>query len=161
MTDTLRSTCELCTHLHNPQLEFLPDNFQREREIILRDLGELVSAAFQERQKTVVILAGCVFESILFCFIQSQSDYIAARHGIPFTFNPEHSLNNYVNVFNRFFSGLVAIPDVVVEYRDIVHINQELKRPFDVCHTAAPDMLKLLDSLLDRLSAYSQNWLAP
>lgn len=161
MTDTLKSTCEQCIHLRSPGLEFLPENFQRQREIILRDLRELVSAASYDHKKTVVILSGCVFESLLFCFIQSQSDYIAARHGIPFTFNPEHSLSNYVNVFNRFFSGPLPIPDVVVEYRDIIHINQELRHTSDVCQTAAPDMLKLLDDLLDRLSIYSQDWRAP
>ena len=161
MTDTLKFTCERCPRLQSPQLEFLPESFQRQREIILRDLRELVSAASHGHEKTVVVLAGCLFESILFCFIQSQSDYVAARYSLPFTFNPEHSLKNFVNVFNRFFAGSVPIPDIVVDYRDIVHIKQELNHSSDVCQTAAPDMLKLLDALLDRLSVYSQDWLAP
>ncbi len=76
-------------------------------------------------------------------------------------FDPEHSLNNYVSVLNRYFSELVTIPDVVVEYRDIVHINQELKHPSDVCQTAAPEMLELLNALLGRLTEYSRKWISP
>jgi hypothetical protein len=157
MTDTLKSICEQCIHLHNPQLEFLPESLLRQREIILRDLRELVSAASQEHEKTVVVLTGCIFESILYCFIQLQSDYITARRGVDFTFNPDHSLDNYVSVFNRYFSELLAIPDMVVDYRDVVHINRELKHPSEVCQTAAPEMLRLLDALLGTLTRYSQN----
>ncbi len=157
MTDTLKSICEQCTHLHDPQLEFIPEGLERHREIILRDLNELVSSASLEQEKTVVVLAGCVFESVLYSFIQGQTEYIAARWGVFFTFNPEHSLHNYVSIFNRYFSTLVAIPDLVVSYRDMVHINRELQQPPDVCRSAAPEMLRLLNTLLAKLSEYSQN----
>jgi hypothetical protein len=157
MTDTLKSICEQCIHLHNPQLEFIPEGSKRHREMILRDLRELVSAADLEQEKTVVILTGCVFESILYSFIQVQCDFISARRGVLFTFNPEDSLNNYVSVFNRYFSSLIAIPDLVVEYRDFVHINRELEYPSDVCRNAAPEMLRLLNTLIEKLTEYSRN----
>ncbi len=158
MTDTLKSICEQCTHLHNPQLDFIPEGLglQRHREIILRDVKELVSAASLEQEKTVVVLSGCVFESILYCFIQSQSEYIAARRGV-FTFNPEHSLGNYVSIFNRFFSTSFAIPDLVASYRDMVHINRELQQPPDACRSAAPEMLRLLNTLLEVVSEFARN----
>ncbi len=154
MTDTLKSICEQCTHLHNPQLEFIPAELQRQREIILRDINELVSAASLEREKTVIVLAGGLFESVLYSFIQTQSDSIAARRG-SFTFNSEHSLENYVSILNRWFSTVFTLPDAVVGYRDMVHINQELKQPPDACRNAAPEMLRLLDTLLGKLSEYA------
>lgn len=152
MTGTLKSICEQCTCLLNPQLEFIPESLQRERDIILRDLRELVSAASNEHEKTVVILAGSVFESVLYSFIQAQTDYIGARRGLPFTFDPEHSLDNYVSIFNRYFSSVFAIPDLVVQYRDMVHINRELNGPPDACRGAAPEMLWLLDTFLGKLN---------
>lgn len=156
MTDTLKSICEQCTHLHNPLLEFLPDSFARQREIISRDLGELTYAASGGREKTVVILAGCIFESVLSCFIQTQIDLISARRGTPFNFDPEQSLGNYVNIFNKYFSDLGPLPDLIVEFRDIVHLNKELKYPIEVCQTAASDMLRLLDALLGSLGEWSR-----
>ena len=154
MTDTLKSICEQCTHLHNPQLEFIPAGLERQREIILRDLNELASAASLEREKSVIVLAGGLFESILYSFIQTQSDSIAARRG-SFTFDSEQSLDNYVSIFNRWFSTIVALPDVIVGYRDMVHINQELQQPPEACRNAAPEMLRLLDTLLGKLNEYA------
>jgi hypothetical protein len=153
MTDTLRSICEQCTHLQRPQLDFIPAELQRHREIVQRDILELVSAASSEREKTVVILAGSLFEALLYSFIEGQIDYIAARRG-SFTFDPGQSLGNYVSFFNRWFSDIMSIPDSVVTYRDLVHINQELQYPVDLCGRAARDMLRLLDNLLGKLSAY-------
>ena len=155
MTDTLKSICEQCIHLRNTQLEFIPAELQRQREIILRDLNELVSAASLEREKSVIVLAGGLFESILYSFIQSQSDSIAARRG-SFTFDPEHNLDNYVSIFNRWFSTVVTLPDAIVGYRDMVHINQELQQPPDACRNAAPEMLRLLNTLLGKLSEYAR-----
>jgi hypothetical protein len=151
MTDTLKSICEQCTHLHNPQLDFLPEEFQRPREIILRDLQELTSAASFEREKTVIMLAGGLFEAILYCFIQAQNNYIVARRG-SFTFDPEHGLENYVSIFNKWFSDVLTIPDSIVGYRDMVHINRELQFPPDICPRAAREMLRLLDILVSKLS---------
>jgi hypothetical protein len=153
MTDTLKSICEQCVHLRNPRLEFIAKESQRQREIILRDLSELVSAASQELEKTVVILAGSLFESILYCFIQAQSPYIALRRGT-FVFNPEHSLENYVEIFNRWFSRTLSIPDIVIDYRHIVHINRELKFGTDVCRSGAEEMLRLLNALLGEVALY-------
>jgi hypothetical protein len=99
MTDTLKSICEQCTHLHRPQLDFLPAEAQRHRDIILRDIGELVSAATVESEKTVLILSACLFESILFAFIQGQITYISARRGAPFALNPNQGLKNYISIF--------------------------------------------------------------
>ena len=154
MTDTLRSICEQCTHLNQPQLEFLSADRSRHKEIILRDLKELVSAATAGHDKTVVILGGSILESVLYSFLQSQETYIARRFSIEFTLNPEHSLQNFVNIFNRFFHDVlpnVALSNFVVEYRDLVHINKELNSPPDICLSASRDMLKILDRLLGEL----------
>jgi hypothetical protein len=151
MTDTLKSICEQCTHLHHPQLDFLPAEPRRHREIILRDIRELVSAASAESEKTVLILTGCLFESILFAFIQAQTTYISARRGTPFALNPEHGLKNYISIFNAWFAEIDSVPDVVGDYRDTVHINRELQYPPDFCRRAASDMLRLLDVLIGRL----------
>ncbi len=155
MTDTLKSICEQCAQLLNPQLDFLPEQSARHKEIILRDLGELVSAASLELEKGVVVLAGGLFEAVLFSFIQSQEDSIADRRG-SFAFDPEQSLDNYVSIFNRYFRKVTTIPDIVVEYRNMVHINQELHSAPDACRNAAPLMLRLLDSLLEGLSDYAR-----
>lgn len=153
MTDTLKSICEQCTRLHSPPLDFIPAESRRQKDTILRDLRELISTASLEHEKSVVVLSGVIFESVLYCFIQSQSEYIAARRG-SFTFDPDQSLRHYVDVFNRWFSDVVSIPDVVVRYRDLVHINQELRYPPDFCARASRDMLRLLDNLLEKLSEY-------
>jgi hypothetical protein len=153
MIDTLKSICERCVWLSNPQLEFIPKESQRQREIILRDIRELAFAASQEQEKTVIVLAGSLFESILYCFIQTQSGHIAARRG-SFTFNPEHSLENYVEIFNRWFSSSLTIPNLVIDYRHMVHINRELKYGPEVCHAAAGEMLRMLEALLGELARY-------
>ena len=88
---------------------------------------------------------------LLYCFIQAQKDFIAARRG-SFTFDPEQNLDNYVNIFNKWFSELLTVPDIVVGYRDMVHINRELQYPPDICPRAAREMLRLLDTLLGKLA---------
>jgi hypothetical protein len=98
MTDTLKSICEQCIHLHNPQLDFISHQLQRQKDIILRDLCELVSVASLEHEKSVIVLAGGLLESVLYCFIQTETAQIAARHG-SFTFNAEHNLDNYASIF--------------------------------------------------------------
>lgn len=150
MTDTLKSICEQCIHLHEPQLDFIPAGAARQREIVSQDLKMLVSAAIREEDKGVILLAGSLFEAILYSFIQAQSDYIAVRRG-SFTFNPDHDLGNYVNIFNRWFSDILTIPDTTVEYRDMVHINRELKFPSDIRSRAAQEMLRSLDMLIGKL----------
>lgn len=156
MTDTLRSICEQCVHLLNPQLNFIPEQPERHRDIILRDLKELVSAASLEQSKTVVILAGCIFESVLYFFIQAQTTFITARRGETFTFNPDLGLDNCVRIFNRYFSKILSIPDLVVDYRNMVHVNQELKYPPETCRGAAEDMLRLLNALIEKLTEYAK-----
>jgi len=154
MTDTLKSICDQCPHLKNPQFDFIPTNFVRHREILARDLRELISAAVAENEKSVVILAGGILEAILYSFIQGQSEYIAARRGT-FEFNPDHSLQNYVNIFNRWLNHLtpsVVLPDSVVYYRDLVHMNHEINSQLGVCTLASREMLRILDSLLGGLS---------
>jgi hypothetical protein len=151
MTDTLKSICEQCTHLHNPQLDFIPQEAERQRQILLQDLKELVSAGALEQEKTVIVLAGALFESLLYCLLQAQEGYIASRRG-SFTFDPEQNLDNYVNIFNRWFSELLTIPDIVVEYRNMVHMNRELKFPPDIRERAARDMVRFLDALLGKLA---------
>lgn len=153
MTDTLKSICEQCTHLHNQRLDFVPEDLRRQREIVQRDLAELISAASFEQEKSVIVLAGSAFESILYSFILGQSAYIAARRG-SFKFDPEQSLKNYVSIFNRWFSDVHLIPDMVVNYRDMVHINRELQYAPGACSTGAREMLRLLDGFLGGLERY-------
>jgi len=154
MTDTLKSICDQCVHLKNPQLDFIPSDFARHREILTRDLRELTSAAACENEKTVVILAGGILEGILYSFIQGQSAYISERRGT-FEFKPDHSLQNYLNIFNRWLNHLVpsvVLPDSVVYYRDLVHINHEINSQPGVCTGASREMLRILDALLGGLS---------
>src|SRR5579862_4472769 len=150
MTDTLKSICEPCAHLNNPQLDFIPVQFARHREIILRDLREIVSAASVESEKAVVILCGSLFEAILYVFLQSQLTFIEQLRGQPFTLNLEESLQHFVNVFNKYFKRAIpnaVLPDFVVDYRDLVHINRELNSPMNICAVASRDMLLRLNSL--------------
>lgn len=157
MTDTLKSICEQCIHLQNPQLNFIPQDSQRQREIIIRDLTELVSAASAEQEKTVVILAGSLLEAILYSFIQTQTEFIRSRVA-SFTFEPNGKLREYVSTFNNSFSDVLShsIPDIAVHYRNLVHINRELRSPSDICSRAAPEMLRLLDALLEKLTMYAE-----
>lgn len=155
MTDTLRSICDQCTHLKSPQLDFVPPSLPLHRKILLRDLQELVSAAEGGNEKSVVILGGSILEAILYIFIQGQSEYIAERRG-RFEFNPDHSLENYLSIFNRWLSHLipnVVLPDYLVNYRDLVHINREINSPADICIGASRETLRVLNALLEGLSA--------
>jgi hypothetical protein len=158
MTDTLRSTCEQCPRLSAPQLNFLPAAATRHRDIISRDLNELLAAAFAEHPKSVVLLAGSLLESILFAFLGGQEAYIAAIRGSAFAFDPNMSLQNYKEIFNRYFPRAIpgaALPDVVVLYRDMTHINRELALPDDICVRASQELLRTLDKLLGDLSAFT------
>lgn len=156
MIDTLKSICEQCAHLRDPQLEFIPQESQRQKEIILRDLRELVTAAFNEQERSVVLLTGSLFEAVLYSFIQGQTEYISERRGVEFTFHPEHNLGNFVSIFNVYFSDLSRVPDIVVAYRNTIHINCELEFDDDVCLRAARDLLRQLDLLLGALKDYAE-----
>lgn len=159
MTDTLKSICDRCTHLRKPDLDFIPPEFARQRQIILRDLRELISAASLENEKTVVILAGSLIESVLYSFLQFQQEYISWRRGSPFQFNPNHSLANYVGVFNGYFRDVipnVALPDYIVSYRNLVHINRELGLSPGACSNASREMLRTLEMLLGGLSEFDE-----
>ena len=147
MADTLESICAQCSNLLNPRLDFIPGAFQREREIIIRDLRELVSAARMDHEKTVVILAGCIFESLLYVFLQ--------RPG-PFTFRREQSLGEFAYIFGKYFREVATIPDFVVEYRNLIHMNRELKSHPDICRDAAPEMLLQLDLFVGRLALFAE-----
>jgi hypothetical protein len=157
MTDTLRSICEQCTHLSNPQLDFIPDELSRQKGIIVRDLKELVSAASGEHEKTVTILAGSILESVLFSFIAGQARYIADRRG-EFTFDPMLGLEEYKNIFNRWFGDRLPsfrVPDFIIAYRNLVHINRELNSAPDICSKASRSLLLTLNSLLGELSRFA------
>lgn len=157
MTDTLKSICEQCTYLINPQLDFIPNDSPRQKELILRDLTELVSAASNEHEKTVVLLAGSILEGVLFAFLQAQEAYIAGRCG-QFTFDPELGLEGFKNTFNRWFGDVfpnVRLPDFIVEYRDLVHINRELSSPPDLCGQASRSLLRILNFLLGELAGFA------
>jgi len=156
MTDTLKSICEQCAHLNSPRLDFIPAQLVRHRDIIIRGLRELVLATSSESEKTVVVLCGILLEAILYTFIWSQQSYIAQRRG-SFTFYPEQSLSNYVSIFNRWFSDVLpnaVLPDFVIDYRAIVHINRELQFPPDICGVASRDFLRILDSFLGEISQF-------
>jgi len=156
MIDTLKSICEQCPHLLDPRVDFVPQESQRQKEIILRDLRELVTAAFNEQARSVVLLAASLFEAVLYSFIQGQSEYISERRG-EFTFRPEHDLGNFVSIFNSWFSDLSTIPDIVVAYRNTIHINRELQFDDEICPRAARDLLRQLDVLLRALGEYARS----
>ncbi len=157
MTDTLKSICEQCTHLNNPRIDFIPAQLARHKEIILRDLRELVAVASSEHEKACVVLGGTVLEAILFSFLQGQETKIGERRGKRFTFDPLQSLQNYLEIFNKWFGRdfpSLELPDVLVDYRDLVHFNRELSAPPGECRRAAQDLLRTLDALLGELAAY-------
>jgi hypothetical protein len=156
MIDTLRSICEQCTHLNNPRLDFIPAKLRRHKEIILRDLRELVSVASSEHEKASVMLAGSVLEAILSSFLRGQETRIAERRG-RFTFDPDLSLQNYLDIFNKWFGRdfpNLELPDMLVDYRNLVHFNRELSLPPDECRKAALALLRTLDALIGELAAY-------
>jgi hypothetical protein len=158
MTDTLKSTCEQCPQLGAPQLDFLPREATRHADIIRRDLHELIAAASAELPKAVVLLAGSLLESVLYGFLSGQETYIAAIRGAEFVFDPDKSLQNYKDIFNRYFQRAIpnsALPDSVVLYRNTTHINKELALPDDIFLRASHELLRTLDKLLADLSAFT------
>src|SRR5258707_6912563 len=135
MTDPLKSICEQCPQLNTPQLDFIPPELLRHREIIRRDLRELIFAASNELQRSVVLLASSLLQAVLFSFLSGQESYIAAIRGPGFVFDPNMSLQNYKEIFNRFFGRAIPgsdLPDLIVDYRDSVHINKELALPENI-----------------------------
>jgi len=158
MTDTLRSICEQCSQLNAPHLDFIPPELARHRKIIDRDLRELVAAAYNELDRAAALLAGSLLESVLFSFLSGQETYIGAIRGRPFVFDPNMSLQNYKEIFNRYFGRTMPgseLSDLTVEYRDMVHINRELAGPEDICSRAARDMLRIVDKLLADLAGFA------
>ena len=159
MTDTLRSICEQSTHLNNPRLDFIPAKLIRHKEIILRDLRELVSVASNEHEKACVMLASSILEAILFTFLLWQEPQIAALRPGRFTFDPNQSLQNYLDIFNKWFGRdfpNLELPDVLVDYRNLVHFSQELNSPMEECGKAARTLLRTLDALIGELAAYGR-----
>jgi len=157
MTDTLKSICEQCPRLSNPQLGFIPDDLPRHRHIIERDLHELVAAASAGLEKSVVLLAGSILEALLYSFLLGQAAYIAKRRG-SFTFNPNHSLQNYKQIFNRWFSDSLpgaVLPDYIVDFRDLVHINRELASTPGICSDAARSLVRTINTLLGELEGFA------
>ena len=157
MTDTLKSICEQCINLNNPQLDFIPAELTRHRETILRDLKELVSAASIELEKTVVILSGSILEAVLYTFIQGQEAYIKNLDGA-FTFDPRATLQRFMNIFNRYFRRVlpsVVLRDIVADYRDLIHVNRELNSHPGICARGSREMLRILNALLGELSQFA------
>jgi hypothetical protein len=158
MTDTLRSTCEQCPYLNAPQLDFVPSTKTRHIEIIRRDLNELVFVSSSELPKAVVLLAGSLLETVLFCFLSGQETYITAIRGARFEFDPNMSLQNYKEIFNKYFRRAIPgsdLPDFIVSYRDTTHINKELALPTDTCARASRELLRVLDKLLSDLASFA------
>jgi hypothetical protein len=159
MTDTLRSICEQSSHLNNPRLDFIPDNLARHKQIILRDLRELVSVASSEYEKAVVMLAGSILEAILYSFLQGQETRISERRGGAFTLYPEKGLQYYLDTFNRWFRKdfpKLQLPDGLVDCRDLVHFHRELNSPPGECGKAARMLLRTLDVLLGELAEFGR-----
>jgi len=154
MTDTLRSFCEQCTYLNNPQLDFVSG--AQQRQIILRDIRALVSAASAELEKTVTILGGSIIESVLSCFLKDREDFIREQRGGVFQFPPQADLQDCVNLFNLWFRDLLPNVDLTnaVDYRNLVHIDNELNFPTDICKRASREMLTILNTLLGELSQF-------
>jgi hypothetical protein len=95
-------------------------------------------------------------ESVLFTFIQTNQAVIVARRG-RFTFDPEHSLQNYLSIFNRWFRREfpnLELADLIVEHRDLVHFNREVNLPVGQCRRAAVALLRTLDALLRELNSF-------
>ena len=158
MTDTLKSICEQCSQLSTSRLDFIPAGAERHKEIIRRDLNELLIAAAAGLPRSVVLLAGSILESVLFSFLSGQESYIATIRGAAFVFDPNMSLQNYKEIFNRFFGRAIpgsGLSDLVVEYRDTIHINRELAFPDDTCNRASEDLLRILDKLLADLAGFA------
>jgi hypothetical protein len=156
MIDTLRSICEQCIHLNDPKLDFIPAGSTRHRQIILRDLKELISATSSGLEKAVLVLSGSILEAVLYGFIQAQEPYIAAKRGT-FKFDPNQGLEEYKNIFNRWFGDVLPnglLPDIVVEYRNLVHVNRELNSSPDICALASRDMMRVVDALLGDLAQF-------
>jgi len=158
MTDTLRSICEQSIHLNNPQLDFFPATLARHKEIISRDLRELVSVASCENEKACAILAGSLLEAVLFSFIQWQEAQIAALEP-GFKFKPKENLQFYLDKFNKHFGSnfpKLQLPNSLVGYRNLVHINRELNVPPGECRKAAETLLRTLDALLGGLADFGR-----
>ena len=158
MTDTLKSICEQCSQLNAPKLDFIPPGLTRQNKIIRRDLWELVVAANNELDRSVVLLAGSLLESVLFSFLSGQETYMSAIRGTPFIFDPEMSLRNYKEIFNRYFGRPIPgsqLPDFIVDYRDAIHINRELQQPEEMLGRASREMLRILDKLLADLTGFA------
>jgi hypothetical protein len=104
------------------------------------------------------MLAGSVLEAILFSFLQGQETQIAARRG-RFKFDPDQNLQNYLDIFNKWFGRdfpNLELPDILVDYRNLVHFNRELNLPPDECRKAALTLLRTLDALIGELAAYGR-----
>jgi len=97
-------------------------------------------------------------ESVLFSFLSGQESYIETIRGARFQFNPDMSLQNYKEIFNKYFGGAIpgsALPDLIVEYRDTIHINRELALPDDTCARASRDLIRILDKILADLAGFA------
>jgi len=161
MTDTLWSIYERCPRLQEPLLDFIPDELLQFRELIRRDLRELGAAASAQLEKTVAVLAGSVVEAVLYCFLQSQKEYLSAQINKEFSVDPRRQgLPELVGVFNRFFAHrFFKIPDIAITSRDLIHASREaleLSREPDVRGRAAREMLPLLDTLLSRFAEFAE-----
>ncbi len=163
MTDTLKSICEQCTNLQNPPLDFIRDDLLQNSEIIRRDISQLLLAASADSDKAVLLLAGSLLEAVLYSFLKSQENFISQRKGSNFTLQLEESLQYFKDTFNRWFSGLIPnskLPDLIVEYRDLVHINNELdsmNSTPDICAQGSRALLLTLDNLIGGLAAYARH----
>ncbi|GEM_PF-2287165 len=160
MTDTLKSICEQCGNIVNPQLDFIPQRLNLYRTIIERDLKQLVFAASLEMDKAVVLLAGSIFEAVLHSFIQAHAiDIEIDRAGVPFKFDPESRLQKCVHIMKVYFARKIQnldLLDSMARDRNLVHINQEISKDPDACYRASREMIRQLNLLLMDLANYSR-----
>jgi hypothetical protein len=122
-------------------------------------LRELVAVASEEHEKACVVLGGSILEAILFSFLQRQEERITERRGLKYTFDPNQDLQNYLDIFNKWFGRdfpTLRLPDILVDYRNLVHFNRELSVPPDECKKAAVTLLRTLDALIGELDTYGR-----
>ena len=159
MTNMLKYLSENCKHIISGDVSFVDDKLcPGYSDIARRDLIELTYLASLERpSKATLIMVGSIFETILYCFLKRNESYIRNEIGNPkFFIRDSDWLLPYLQIFKRYFGGfgIDRFPDDIVDYRDIVHAEAEIKRMIRISDSEVKQALLHLDHAIDSFNSF-------
>lgn len=149
----LRYISQSCSWILNGKITFIDELIcPRYRDIVERDMSELIYTLLTNSWKSSLILIGSIFEGLLYCFLKGNEEFLKEVSGNQnYEVRENGRLLYYLRLFRRYFGifDLDYLPDFITSYRNIVHPNYEINQSrISISDSAVRQALMLLNRLI-------------